>query len=83
MTVGLLTVELTLEMLPLPLVVVPEEPPEPPEEPEELDELLHKSTQAEPFQRFPNVRATQEEPFQRFRVETSENAEPVYLLMLI
>ena len=80
MTVGLLTVELTLEMLPLPLVVVPEEPPEPPEE---LDELLHKSTQAEPFQRFPNVRATQEEPFQRFRVETSENAEPVYLLMLI
>lgn len=76
MTVGLLTVELTLEMLPLPLVVVPEEP-------EELEELLHKSTHAEPFQRFPNVRATHEDPFHRFRVETSENAEPVYLLMLI
>lgn len=74
--------EVTFPIVPLPLVAVPEELPEP-EEPDEPEELLHKSTQADPFQRFPTVRSTQAEPFHRLRVKISENPDPVYRLMLI
>ena len=54
----------------------------PPESPEPPEELLHKSTQADPFQRFPMVRSTQADPFHRFREATSAKADPVYRLIL-
>ena len=82
MTVGELTVELTLLMLPLPLTAPPggAEAPESPEPPEEL---LHKSTHADPFHRFPIVRSTQPEPVNRLRVVTSTAELPEYRLILM
>ena len=71
--------ELTVDFRSLNKTPLPDEAPEEPEEPEEA---LHKSTHADPFQRFPMVRSTQPEPFHRSREATSAKAAPVYRLIL-
>ena len=74
--------ELTVDFRSLNNTPLPDEAPEEPDEPEEPEEALHKSTQADPFHRFPMVRSTQPEPFHRLREATSAKADPVYRLIL-
>ena len=75
--------ELTVDFRSLNNTPLPDEAPEEPDEPEEPEEALHKSTQAEPFHRFPIVRSTQPEPVNRLREETAAKAAPEYRLILI
>ena len=75
--------ELTVDFRSLNNTPLPDEAPEEPDEPEEPEEALHKSTHADPFQRFPMVRSTQPEPFHLLREETSVNPVPEYLFMLM
>ena len=71
--------ELTVDFRSLNKTPLPDKAPKEPEEPEAA---LHKSTQADPFQRSPMVRSTQADPFHRFREATSAKADPVYRLIL-